>query len=106
MCEKEREVSNGFFSWFTSDGEAQNYADAKKHLNSKRLCVNAFQIVQAGYTILDEVDLILHPLKSELNWPIGKKVPLDFREALLVTVFGGSFHTICLIVCFTGVVAQ
>ena len=28
--------------------------------------------------ILDEVDLILHPLKSELNWPLGKRKPLDF----------------------------
>ena len=30
---------------------------------------------------MDEVDLILHPLKSELNWPIGKKVPLDFSRS-------------------------
>ena len=27
--------------------------------------------------LLDEVDLILHPLKSELNWPLGEKLPLD-----------------------------
>jgi hypothetical protein len=31
---------------------------------------------------LDEVDMLLHPLKSELNWPIGKqKSPLDFTTA-------------------------
>ena len=23
--------------------------------------------------IMDEVDIILHPLKSELNWPLGAK---------------------------------
>jgi len=27
----------------------------------------------------DEVDLILHPLKSELNFPIGPKLDLDFN---------------------------
>ena len=33
--------------------------------------------------LLDEVDLILHPLKSELNWPMGQKDALDFtREGM------------------------
>jgi len=30
-----------------------------------------------GVLIMDEVDLILHPLKSELNFPIGPKLVLD-----------------------------
>ena len=30
-----------------------------------------------GVALLDEVDLLLHPLKSELNFPIGRKEPLD-----------------------------
>lgn len=33
------------------------------------------KIFQFGKLILDEVDLILHPSKSELNWPIGIKLP-------------------------------
>ena len=33
--------------------------------------------------LLDEVDLILHPLKSELNWPIGEKEPIDFAKCKL-----------------------
>ena len=28
-----------------------------------------------------QVDLISHPLKSELNWPLGKKEPLDFTRS-------------------------
>ena len=28
-------------------------------------------------SMLDEVDWILHPLKSELNWPLGVREPLD-----------------------------
>jgi hypothetical protein len=27
-----------------------------------------------------QVDLILHPLKSELNWPLGRKRPLDMTR--------------------------
>lgn len=30
---------------------------------------------------MDEVDVILHPLKSELNWPLGLKEPLDFTRS-------------------------
>eukprot|EP00667_Euglena_gracilis_P000338 EG_transcript_338 len=30
--------------------------------------------------IMDEVDLLLHPLKSELNYPIGKRQPLDLDK--------------------------
>eukprot|EP00808_Paulinella_micropora_P006835 g75373.t1 len=34
-------------------------------------------LFQDGVMLLDEVDLILHPLKSELNFPMGPKFPLD-----------------------------
>ena len=30
-----------------------------------------------GVLLLDEVDMLLHPLKSELNFPIGKQVAID-----------------------------
>ncbi len=32
---------------------------------------------ERGVLLMDEVDLLLHPLKSELNFPIGKKVEID-----------------------------
>ena len=35
-------------------------------------------LLNAGVCIMDEVDLLLHPLKSELNFPIGDKHKLDF----------------------------
>ena len=34
-----------------------------------------------GVLLLDEVDLLLHPLKSELNWPLGPKEALDLTLA-------------------------
>lgn len=35
----------------------------------------AFTVLRKGALLLDEVDLLLHPLKSELHWPLGVKVP-------------------------------
>lgn len=32
---------------------------------------------QDGILIMDEVDVLLHPLRSELNFPIGNKFPID-----------------------------
>ena len=39
--------------------------------------MNILKVFRIGTFIIDEVDLILHPLKSELNFPIGRKEPLD-----------------------------
>lgn len=48
--------------------------------------------------IMDEIDMLLHPLKSELNFPIGQKIEIDFAPTrwklpihLLDAVF--YFHT-------------
>jgi hypothetical protein len=38
------------------------------------------EIFRTGILLLDEVDMILHPLKSELNWPLGEKKPLDLTK--------------------------
>ena len=38
-------------------------------------------LFKQGVMLLDEVDLILHPLKSELNFPLGEKVDLDCSDA-------------------------
>eukprot|EP01061_Rhynchopus_euleeides_P041314 TRINITY_DN7171_c0_g2_i1.p1 TRINITY_DN7171_c0_g2~~TRINITY_DN7171_c0_g2_i1.p1 ORF type:complete len:2989 (+),score=1239.68 TRINITY_DN7171_c0_g2_i1:95-8968(+) len=35
---------------------------------------------QKGVLLMDEIDLLLHPLKSELNWPLGEKKALDMSE--------------------------
>lgn len=40
-----------------------------------------FNIFRGSIEIMDEVDLLLHPLKSELNWPLGIKEPLDFSRS-------------------------
>ena len=37
------------------------------------------KLFQRGCLVMDEVDLLLHPLKSELNFPLGDKVALDLN---------------------------
>jgi hypothetical protein len=44
------------------------------------ICTRILAVLRAGSLIMDEVDLILHPLKSELNFPIGRKEPLDLTR--------------------------
>lgn len=39
-----------------------------------------FQIWRKTTSVMDEVDLLLHPLKSELNFPISKYVDLDIKQ--------------------------
>ena len=43
-----------------------------------RTLAETLKMFASGVLIMDEVDLLLHPLKSELNFPIGAKFPLDF----------------------------
>ena len=45
-----------------------------------QLSVRILEIFRNGALLLDEVDMILHPLKSELNWPMGGKKVLDLTR--------------------------
>ncbi|KAH8046329.1 hypothetical protein JL720_16406 [Aureococcus anophagefferens] len=54
---------------------AVDLAAVEAHASELRRLLGLFK---GGVAIVDEVDLVLHPLKSELNFPIGDKVPLDF----------------------------
>jgi hypothetical protein len=49
--------------------------------NQLQYCERIFSILRDSVEIMDEVDIILHPLKSELNWPLGAKDPLDFTQS-------------------------
>ena len=56
----------------------QEVAQARSQL---AICEQIFEILRASVEIMDEVDVLLHPLKSELNWPLGAKEPLDFTRS-------------------------
>jgi len=46
------------------------------------VCEEVLSLFKDSILIIDEVDLVLHPLKSELNFPIGIRQPLDFTNKI------------------------
>ena len=83
--------SGGFLSAFTMSSIARRFRDqsviqeVKVDPEDVYYCTEILKLFNSGVLILDEVDLILHPLKSELNWPIGQKDPIDFSRSRLGT---------------------
>lgn len=56
--------------------------------------VPIFDLWKSGVLIMDEVDVLLHSLRSELNFPIGEKKPIDLsgpRWFLPLHIFDGLF---------------
>ena len=54
--------------------------------------VPVLSIWRKGVLVMDEVDVLLHPLRSELNFPIGPKYPIDlsgFRWDLPIHIIDG-----------------
>ena len=41
--------------------------------------VSLLQVWRGAVAVIDEVDMVFHPLRSELNWPLGDRHPLDFE---------------------------
>ena len=75
--------------WLTLSNFAKRFKDQsiikELHVNPEDLyyCTEILKLFKSGVLLLDEVDLLLHPLKSELNWPIGEKEPIDFSRGKL-----------------------
>ncbi|CEL97859.1 unnamed protein product [Vitrella brassicaformis CCMP3155] len=69
-----KEAKKGLLAAVFGDAELSGVRDEVS------LCFDILMLFRSSTLILDEVDLILHPLKSELNWPIGLKYPLDFTR--------------------------
>jgi len=44
------------------------------------VCNRILKVFHRGAMLMDEVDLVLDPRKSELNWPLGVKRALDLTE--------------------------
>jgi hypothetical protein len=61
--------------------------------NQAQECVKVVSLWRESSLMLDEVDLILHPLKSELNYPVGMKVSYKSnsrKEHALIFITGSS----------------
>ena len=46
-------------------------------VNHVEILAKVLGLFKQGVLLMDEVDVILHPLKSELNFPVGEKHDLD-----------------------------
>ena len=57
----------------TQSVEANENVQSQKQ-NQALILSKIMSLWQKGIALLDEVDILLHPLKSELNFPIGDKV--------------------------------
>ena len=78
---------------------AADITDSSRSISTLRKDTEALQSMliqfQKAHLIMDEVDLILHPLRSELNFPIGDKLDLDFnplRWRLPIHLFDAVFY--------------
>lgn len=84
-----RSQNNGIFGAFSLSAIARRFRDQSEIIESDvnpqdvYYCAEILKLFRTGYLLLDEVDLILHPLKSELNWPIGYKDPIDYSRSKL-----------------------
>merc|ERR1712187_219864 len=59
----------------------KDLADALGDLKERAIMgdkiVKVADIWKNAFIVMDEVDVLLHPLRSELNFPIGLKDPID-----------------------------
>ena len=84
---KLQQESGGFFNAFSISNIARKFRESsvvqELNVNPEDVYYSAeiLKLFRTGVLLLDEVDLLLHPLKSELNWPIGKKHPIDFSRS-------------------------
>ena len=82
-----RQESSGFFSAFSLSSIARKFRESSVvqeitvNPEDAYYAAEILKLFKTGVLLLDEVDLLLHPLKSELNWPIGEKTPIDFSRS-------------------------
>lgn len=79
---------------FIDDKDSKGRSDQME--TESVIIAKILRLFRKGALIMDEVDLILHPLKSELNFPIGARVDLDFqpdRWQLAIHLIDALFYT-------------
>jgi transcriptional regulator with AAA-type ATPase domain len=69
-------IKSIYLKYFEMNHKVQELKDVIEIVFMKekiKVMKDIFKIFSTSILIMDEVDLLLHPLKSELNFPIGKK---------------------------------
>jgi thiol-disulfide isomerase/thioredoxin len=68
-------------AWHSSTGRPPSREAIDGWTRQAKELAGILNLFKDGVMLLDEVDLILHPLKSELNFPLGEKHALDCSDA-------------------------
>lgn len=68
--------------------------DLQHLLMTKQRTARILSLFRGGSLIMDEVDLILHPLKSEMNFPVGNRVDLDFQVSTCFLSFTSIYYSL------------
>ena len=58
----------------------ENALDKPVLLDQCGRAVQLMQLWRGAVAVIDEVDIVLHPLRSELNWPLGDRHPATCRR--------------------------
>lgn len=85
---QQKASSGGFFQLWRRRSTSGEELDEPALRRQAEVGVEVLKQLIKGAAMLDEVDLILHPLKSELNWPLGAKNPLDFTHSRSTGMIG------------------
>ncbi|CAE7259970.1 unnamed protein product [Symbiodinium microadriaticum] len=79
LSQLEELTSGSSKRWWKTDAHNQrtHVLEAEAHA-----CSQVLRMFHRSVLLLDEVDLLLDPLKSELNWPMGTKRAIDLVDSV------------------------
>ncbi|CAK0904785.1 unnamed protein product [Prorocentrum cordatum] len=77
--------TGAWFGWMTGGSRTHRQEQLSPEeevakMEETHTCGQVLRMFHEGAVLLDEVDLLLDPLRSELNWPMGRKRPLDLTD--------------------------
>lgn len=64
----------------TKSTSAMTTEEVAENRKQAKIADEIFTIFRESIEIMDEVDIILHPLKSELNWPLGELITIIYCD--------------------------
>eukprot|EP01059_Diplonema_ambulator_P009274 TRINITY_DN19114_c0_g1_i1.p1 TRINITY_DN19114_c0_g1~~TRINITY_DN19114_c0_g1_i1.p1 ORF type:complete len:3318 (+),score=1230.87 TRINITY_DN19114_c0_g1_i1:21-9974(+) len=86
--EAAKEEAASYFSrvkdWIVGGGEMAGLGAQEKQIVRSELKFGGYlfeKLQNRSVMLMDEVDMLLHPLRSELNWPLGTRHPLDMTQS-------------------------
>jgi hypothetical protein len=71
-----------FFGPKSEDKEVLKKDEAARRAQEADACGDILKYFRDGCMLMDEVDILLDPLRSELNWPLGDKLTLDMSDSV------------------------